>query len=354
MSSISPNAPRQGLQFGGHRAGTQKSAFQKENEAVLKALAKAELQMAEVSGGKGGFCTATVDVNGTPKTLFLKPIDEYEFSNYSYVQNECKGNEDDSILKYMPRVYGKFENFMVMENLRTADDKQWKQIADLKISAGGQSDDEELQATKRPKGTLEKGLMKTQDSYAPNFLFLVKSKVMRSVNAIMGSEEIFVAALKKESLRPETLKKVRGQLVELNQLLTNSPMAFIGCSIFIFVSKDGKDVKVRLADPAHGIARPGTESKDENVFYAFHDGKFDARLAANKKALGEMIACVSAALSSVKAKDVLQENARPRAQTEQTLKIGSRRNPSNLDNKVHQFSEIELEELRKEYEKGIE
>ncbi len=353
MSSISPSMSRGDLpQFGGHRAGAQKSAFQKENEAVLQALAKSSLEEAEVSGGKGGFCKATVVIDGRARELFLKKIDEYEFSNYAFVQKECAGKEDESILKYMPRVYGRFQNYIVMENLRSSDGKEWTQLADLKISAGGQSDQEELAATNRPKGYFEMAVMLAQDKAAPNFLFLEKSKVMRSVNALMGSEEIFATALRKATLPLSVLMKMRNELTELLQLLTNSPMAFIGCSIFIFVSEDRKDVKIRLADPAHGIAKPGTESKDKNVFYAFQESKFEDRLKANKQAVGEMIARVSAMIPQVPAKKAMQENVRPRAQTE--LKIGVRRQDRNAtDDKVHHFSEIELQEIKHELGKEL-
>lgn len=271
--------------------------FADENLRVIDALSSqtVELQKADAGGGKGGFRQVTIEIDGKKKKLFLKPIDTHEFSNIRFIHDECAKSKDESILKYMPRVYGRFGDYMVMEDLRDAPNGEWQQKADLKISLGSQSDPEELEATNRPKGLLEKGLMQFQDNNASLFLALDRSKLQRTRNAIAGSEQIFKNLLL--DLSPEVLPKLLDQFKELEKLLDNSPVAFIGASIFVFVSPDGKDIKIRLADPAHCIARPLAATEDRNIFFSRNPQSFQDRLNHNKHAIKAMAAVVKFAVN---------------------------------------------------------
>ena len=262
---------------------------QKENQAVTNALAEQQvaLEKTEASGGKGGFKKATVVVDGKEYKLFLKPIDSYEFSNYKFIQDVCEGNEGNSILEYMPRIYGRFGDYMIMEDLTAGG---WKQMADLKMSAGGQSDTDELTYTNRPKGFLEDQVMQLQNRNALQFLFLDKNKVKRTLNALEGSEKLFAESL--QNLPNEALESLIAQFEELDTLLKDSPVAFIGASIFLFISEDGRQVKVLLADPAHCIAHPRAATADTNVYIASDESKFTERLKCNSSAIKTMAAVV--------------------------------------------------------------
>lgn len=138
----------------------ESSAFQLQNKAVCNELANGKVENftpIKTSGGHGGFCTADVTVAGKTVHLFLKPFDPAEFNNFYFIQLCCAGQEEKSILKYMPRVYGEVTlngtQYMVMQNLFLTDDnKSWKQVADLKMTKGGQYDDSELEATEQKRG----------------------------------------------------------------------------------------------------------------------------------------------------------------------------------------------------------
>lgn len=263
-----------------------KSEFQATNEAVIKALTTSsdiKLKPIQTGGGHGGFYLATVTINNSQgvdetKNLFLKPFDEAEFNNFYFIQKRCERREDTSILKYMPRVYGeatieveagKETQFMVMASLISTDDnKKWDQVADLKMTAGGQYHNAELDATNRDKSLLTRGLLSLQANRSKDFIAVEKSKIKRTFNAVLKKNEaVFTDSLKNalknipEIHQKEMLDNLIDQLSELSKFVKDksSPMGFIGASIFIFASKNDpetKDFKVYLADPAHGLAEP--------------------------------------------------------------------------------------------------
>ncbi|MBS0638175.1 MAG: hypothetical protein JSS12_11755, partial [Verrucomicrobia bacterium] len=95
-----------------------------------------------------------------------------------------------------------------------------------------------------------------------------------------------------EDLPPQLLDSLIAQFDELNKLIEHSPAAFIGASIFLFLSADGSEVKVRLSDPAHCIANPIAATDDRNVYFARDRSKFTERLKFNSSAIKTMAAVV--------------------------------------------------------------
>jgi hypothetical protein len=144
--------------------------------------------------------------DGTEHKVFLKKLDKPEFKNFQFIQEECKGNEDNSILKYMPRVYGQInrdgQDYMVMEDLEAKEGGPWQQVGDLKMTAGGQYDDDELTATGRKEKTVGVSfVLKTQSTFASDYLTVVENKAARTWNAIKSkitSKSPFQIDLKKE------------------------------------------------------------------------------------------------------------------------------------------------------------
>ena len=314
----------------------QATPFQATNAAVIKELTTSNdihLKSIQTGGGHGGFYLATVTIRNSQgvdetKKLFLKPFDQAEFNNFYFIQKRCEGREDSSILKYMPRVYGEAtinvdkENktqFMVMENLFASDDgKQWSQVADLKMTKGGQYDRDELIATGRTKGLPSQVVMAAQTKLAPDFLTLDKSKLQRSINAIdspLAFTQNLVDALADMPNNDKLviLSDLKSQLSELSELVKDktSPMGFIGASVFIFISKTKDhepEVKIRLADPAHGIAEPSasgiealSKEQRESMYWGRHgtqavknNGQFEDQKKLNSESIEAMKSAVDA------------------------------------------------------------
>ncbi len=315
------------------------SEFQTINKAVIDTLQSGNYQDFDeivTGGGHGGFHVATVKIINPQtqveetKKLFLKPFDSAEFNNFDFIQKRCQGREDESILKYMPRVYGeatlplesgKMQRFMVMGNLFSTDDnKKWGQVADLKMTKGGQYDADELAATGRTKSLPDRALLTAQAALAPDYLTLHKSKIQRSLNAA-DSPGAF-----RENLRSAVAnipaKRLVGaidglleQLTDLSNLIKHetSPMGFIGASIFIFLSKPEtgrQEFKIFLADPAHGIAEPSakgissiTDEQRKNMYWGKHPTQAVAnnfQFAMQKKLNSEAIDAMKAVVQDFK------------------------------------------------------
>lgn len=297
-------SPSEAMKSSSNFSHSNESEFQAVNKAVIQALLcgnDIHLTPIKASGGHGGFYVAEVSIINSKtglqetKKLFLKPFDSCEFNNFDFIQKYCAGKEEGSILKYMPRVYGQATlkvngndvNFMVMENLRSDGAKEWTQVADLKMTKGGQYNLNELWATGRTKGILDQKLLIFQGAVAENFLTLHTNPIKRTTNAVKGTEKAFQKNLLKaldkmnQADRIPALKKLGDQLDRLGSLIDNydSPMGFIGASVFIFAS--GNEFKIYLADPAHGIAQPWAISlqtlSDEQRKTMYWGGEYDSK-----------------------------------------------------------------------------
>lgn len=284
----------------------QRTHFQKLNQNLIAALLNAETKATGALGGHGNFRVAEVTVGNNNYSLFLKPFDEVEFANFKFIQEQLMGQEESSILKFMPRVYGsidrevdgKMVKFMVMENLRQNSQGKWKQIADLKITRGGQYDPEELAATGRDQKTRGTALvMDTQAKIAGDFLTVTTNKAMRTLGA-GNSQKAFQNKILKATKQVEVIRDLEKQFAELVRRIERSPMAFIGASIFVY---QNESFKIYLADPAHGRADPTKFQEQAHLFFG-NEADFRKRLKNNCDSIKAMQAAVSRSLESIQNK----------------------------------------------------
>ena len=233
------------------------------DQEVLKLIKKDSLSLIGGVGGHGGFYAGKVtDSQGEEHHLFLKPLDPVEGVNYEFLQvttSSLKGER--TVLSFMPHVYGSVEiegkTYMVMENLRVKDGEQ---IVDLKLVKGGQSDPDELKATRgKTKGVAVRIVHLFQTAVAGDFLTLTESqsKLGRTLGA--GSswerlEEILKTTLGQweHNDQIESIGNLQKEMEQLVESMKKSSMAFIGASVFVFVKDQA--FKIYLADPAHAIA----------------------------------------------------------------------------------------------------
>lgn len=276
--------------------GSKKISSHEEN--VLVEVGKQFENFTEFGGvgGHGGFKKGKVTVDGIEEELFLKPLEEAEYQNYMYLQNHA----DPALSQFIPKVYGKLAlevkgskiEYLVMKDLYQGGNKQ---IVDVKLSEGGIACQPEMMATRGKRKNFVHWLrMWLEPKLAPGFMVAKGAKWQRTFRYPFSAYYI-----KKGFQKPnneQNLEKLSNQLNYLEQLMKESPMAFIGASLFIFEDKEG-NYSLYLGDPAHAQASPHkTDEKDpENLYRGASTGhsddiqkkteEFDRRIAANQRSI---------------------------------------------------------------------
>ena len=290
---------------------TQTAAVEAENDAVLAAVKNADLQKIGGEGGHGGFMKGTVTVDGQERSVFLKPLDKAESSNYAFLQK----NASSKLQEFMPRVYGKVDRdgkeFLVMQDLYSGGRKQ---IADVKLSKGGIVSQDEMQATRgKPKKLTTWLRMTLEPKLSPGFMVAQGAKWQRTFLYFRSD-----SALKEKlgaGVDTKKLEKLSGKLGELEAAMEKSPMAFIGASLFIFKDKNG-DYSVHLGDPAHAQVKPGVNSEIQDLYHgASNSGdpvkdtqnkaaEFSDRITANRDSIQAIRKTIDTKIAEEKTKQI--------------------------------------------------
>lgn len=276
--------------------GRQVFAF--ENSALenykLEAAQWDELGASEDQGGHGGTLKGKLTLkNGQEAEVFLKPFDGVEAKNYELIARMTDGKLD----AFLPKIHGRVtdsrgKQFLIMENTLHG---QRKQFGDIKIAGKVRgldnpiADQDEMVFTRgKKKSSLNFWQMNHDAAAAPDFMFAKDMPVLGKAGRFFNyqhSENSLRVALREADLTAEGLHRLAGRIRELNNLLSESPVALIGGSVMIIRNEDGEAIPM-LIDPAHVQYDPALKDRfgDCGAFYGEPD-KFELRKASGRLGL---------------------------------------------------------------------